>query len=107
MLDTGKIRIEVLGLCEDTRKWHAKREYRDMNREEFSEAMKSKYEYLQTNSNTLFERCLLGDLNLQQLEYMLTMIERVNGGADYHSTSVEVGQKLVDVYVKPMLDKKE
>jgi hypothetical protein len=107
MIDTNKIREEIKGLGEDIRRWYDKRDYRDMNREEFTEVMKSKYSYLQTNSNTLFERCLQGDLNLQQLEYMLTMIERVNGGADYHTTSVEVGQKLVDVYVKPMLDKKD
>lgn len=107
MLDTIKVRQEVDGLTSDTRTWHAKREYHDLDREQFTEVMKTKYEYLFTNSKTLFERCMQGDLNIQQLDYMLNMIERVNAGADYHSTSVEVGQKLVDVYVKPMLDKKE
>ena len=107
MLDTIKIKKEVEGLTTDTRKWHSRSEFIEMTFEEFSESMQTKYEYLYTNSITLFERCLKGDLNLQQLEYMLVMIERVNSGADYHSTSVEVGQKLVDVYVKPMLDKKQ
>jgi hypothetical protein len=77
-----------------------------MNREQFVEVMKAKYEYLMTNSATLFERVMQGDLNMAQLDYMLAMIDKVNNGADYHDTSVEVGQKLVDVYVKPMLDKK-
>jgi hypothetical protein len=106
MLDTGKIKTDVEELLSDTRKWHAKREFGNMNYDEFTEAMQSKYEYLHTNSKTLFERCIQGDLNLLQLNYMLSMIERVNNGADYHSTSVEVGQKLVDVYVKPLIDKK-
>jgi len=77
MLDTSKIREEVKGLTLDTRKWHAKREYRDLDRNGFIELMKLKYEYLTTNSNTLFERCIQGDLNIQQLEYMLDMVERV------------------------------
>lgn len=106
MLDTSKLKLEVNGLGADTRVWHSKREYRDMNREEFVEAMKAKYEFLFTNSVTLFERVMQGDLNMQQLDYMLLMIDKVNNGANYHDTSVEVGQKLVDVYIKPMLEKK-
>jgi hypothetical protein len=106
MLDTQKIKLEVTNLAEDTRNWHAKREYKDMDRELFKDAMKSKYEYLFTNSSTLFERVMYGDLNIAQLEYMLTMIDRVNGGSDYHTASVAIGQKLVDVYVKPLIDKK-
>lgn len=108
MIDTTKLKAEVLGLGEDTRMWHSKRgiEFRDMDKDQFVEAMKAKYEYLYTNSPTLFERVMQGDLNMQQLDYMLAMIDKVNSGADYHETSVEVGQKLVDVYVKPMLDKK-
>ena len=106
MLDTSKLKTEVNALGVDTRAWHSKREFRDMDREQFVEAMKVKYEYLFTKSATLFERVMQGDLNMQQLDYMLAMIDKVNGGADYYNTSVEVGQKLVDVYVKPMLDKK-
>ena len=105
MLDTCKLKIEVTELGIDTRAWHSKRDFRDMDREQFVEAMKAKYEYLFTNSATLFERVMQGDLNMQQLDYMLTMIDKVNNGADYHDTSVAIGQKLVDIYVKPMLDK--
>lgn len=107
MLDTQKIKSEVDNLCTDTRKWHAKREYRDMNLEEFTEEMKNKYNYLYTNSSTLFERCMKGDLNIQQLNFMLQMIEKVNAGADYQTTSTEVGQRLVDVYVKPLIENKD
>jgi hypothetical protein len=105
MIDTTKLKSEVLSLGADTRIWHSKRDFRDMDRTEFVEAMKVKHEYLFTNSATLFERVMQGDLNMQQLDYMLAMIDKVNSGSDYHETSVEVGQKLVDIYVKPMLDK--
>lgn len=107
MLDTEKIRKEVNDLCTDTRKWHSKREFGDLNIDEFTEVMKGKYEYLYTNSSTLFERSMKGDLNMQQLNFMLDMIEKVNAGADYQTTSTVVGQRLVDVYVKPLIDDKE
>jgi hypothetical protein len=106
MVDISKVREEVIKLINETNKWHSKREYRELNKNEFVEEMIRQFEYLYTNSKTLFEMTMQGDLNLQQLDYMLNMISKVNNGADYHSTSVQVGQKLVDTYVKPMLDKK-
>lgn len=69
--------------------------------------MKLKYEYLHSNSSTLFERCIAGDINMSQFNYMLSMLEKVKAGKDYEQVSVEVGQKLVDVYVKPMLNEKK
>lgn len=107
MLDTKQIKNEVQRLCEDTVHWHHKKIYIDKNKEEFTTEMKNKYEYLYKNSSTLFERCIQGELNIQQLNYILSMIEKVNGGADYQNTSTEVGQFMVDVYVKPLLDNKE
>jgi len=107
MVDTHKIKSEVERLCDDTIHWHHKRIYIDKNKEEFTIEMKSKYEYLFTNSPTLFERCIQGDLNMQQLNYMLAMIKKVNSGADYQTTSTEVGQHMVDIYVKPLLDNAE
>ena len=50
---------------------------------------------------------MTGELNTEQLEFMLKMLDKVNNGADYQKTSTEVGQHMVDVYVKPMLDNKQ
>lgn len=106
MLDTEQIKTEVLALMEDTRTWHSRRDYFGYSKNEFSDAMSSKYTYLHTNSKTLFERCIQGDLNIGYLDYILGMIQKVNNGGDYNTVSQEVGQKMVDIYVKPMLDKK-
>ena len=106
-IDTKKLKDDVYGLIEDMHSWHFKRNYRELDKDGFVEAMKVKYEYLYTNSQTLFERTLQGDLNFEHFEYMLTMLEKVNAGGDYQKVSQEVGQQLVDVYVKPMLDNKD
>lgn len=106
-IDTIKLKEQVYGLIEDMHSWHFKRNYRDLNKENFVEEMKKKYEYLYSNSQTLFESTLRGDLNFQQFEYMLTMLNKVNNGEDYNKVSQEIGQKMVDIYVKPMIEKKE
>jgi hypothetical protein len=69
--------------------------------------MKTKYNYLHTNSSTLFDRCIAGDLNMDQFNYMINMLKKINEGKDYQQASTEVGQKLVDIYVSPLLNDKK
>ena len=106
MSNPTQIKDEVLGLMSDTRVWIAKREITHITKEQFTEKMKLKYEYLYTNSSTLFERCVVGDLNMEQFNYIISMLEKVNAGKDYQKVSQEVGQKLVDIYVKPLIGDK-
>ena len=104
MVDTIKLCKEVTDLCNDSRNWQLKRpEFRDMSIETFTEQMKVKYEYLSTTSLTLFTQCINGDLNMQQFKYMMIKLEEVNSGKDFKVASQELGQKLVDVYVKPLI----
>ena len=93
MPDPTQIREEVLGLMSDTRLWVSKREITRITTEEFTTEMKLKYEYLYTNSATLFERCIVGDLNMEQFNYMISMLEKLNSGKDYQKVSTEEGQK--------------
>jgi len=107
MLDTIILRKEVAELCNESRNWQLKRpEYRDMTIETFSEQMVSKYDYLHTNSFTLFTQCINGNLNMEQFKYMMNKLEEVNAGKDFDTVSQEIGQKLVDVYVKPLIEDK-
>ncbi len=107
MVDTQQLKKEVSGLCRDTLNWFMKKDFRELDKPLFTETMSNKYNYLYTKSTTLFERCMTGELNTEQLEFMLKMLDKVNNGADYQKTSTEVGQHMVDVYVKPMLDNKQ
>ena len=94
-------------LMADTRLWHSQRQFKGLSRELFLEEMKNKYNYLYTNSSTLFDRCIAGDLNMEQFNYMINMLKKINDGKDYQEASKEVGQKLVDIYVSPMLGDKK
>ena len=106
-IDTIKLRQEVNELFNESRNWQLKRpEYRDISIELFTEKMKLKYDYLNTNSSTLFEQCIKGELNMEQFKYMMNKLDEVNAGKDYNKASQEIGQKLVDIYVKPLIGEK-
>ena len=107
MTNPTQIKEEVLNLMSDTRIWHSQRDFKGMAREIFIEEMKTKYNYLYTNSSTLFDRCIAGDLNIEQFNYMINMLKKVNEGKDYKQASTEVGQKLVDIYVSPLINDKK
>ena len=107
MSNPSKINEEVLNLMSDTRLWHSQREFKGLSREQFIDNMKIKYNYLHTNSSTLFDRCIAGDLNMDQFNYMINMLKKINEGKDYQQASTEVGQKLVDIYVSPLLNDKK
>ena len=106
MVDTKLIRAEVSGLMSDTRIWSLKKttDYTKVSKEQYIIDMQTKYNYLYMNSTTLFERCLAGVINMQQFEFMLSMLEKVNAGNDYQTVSQQVGQQLVDIYVKPLIE---
>mgnify|MGYP000871656693 FL=1 len=106
-INTIKLRQEVSELCNESHNWQLKRpEYRDISIELFTEQMKLKYEYLNIHSSTLFEQCIKCEINMEQFKYMMNKLDEVNSGKDYNTASQEIGQKLVDVYVKPMIGEK-
>ena len=107
MSNPTQIKDEVSYLMADTRLWHSQREFKGLDRSMFIELMKNKYNYLYTNSSTLFDRCIAGDLNIEQFNYMIDMLKKVNEGKDYQQASTEVGQKLVDIYVSPLINDKK
>ena len=104
MTEPDIIHIEVMGLSAESRKWKARQEYNGISKTDFEESMKIKYNYLYTNSSTLFDRCIAGDLNMEQFNYMIKKLKEVKSGKDYQQISQEVGQKLVDIYVKPLIE---
>ena len=58
------------------------------------------------NYPSIFETTLKGQLDIKQFEYMIRMSNKVKQNkTTQHQASLEVGQQLVDKYVKPSLEK--
>ena len=50
--------------------------------------------------------CIDGSMDIERLTYMINMIKQAKSNSiSEHDASVEVGQRLVDDFVKPSLNK--
>ena len=85
-----------------------KKSYQNLNLDQFKHKLKKKYNNLSTKFPTIFEKTINGTMDMNRLKFMLNMINKVNNNEiTEHNASVQIGEKLVNEYVKPMIDKLE
>lgn len=81
---------------------------KNKNRNNFNELVHSKFPIFSEKYPALFKKLINQDCDRNQLEFVLNRLEQVRTGTkSQHDASVEVGQVLVDNYVKPKLAEKE
>lgn len=104
MPDTSYVIHDVKEIQNRIKLYDQKKIDRHLSNEEFTNKLKNKYQKLQENFPSIFEKTLLGTLELKRLEFMLKMIGDIkNKKVTKHEASVVVGQELVDNIVKPKL----
>lgn len=75
--------------------------------EQFKELMCEKYDYLYNNFKTIFTQCINGNMDINLLTYMIVQIKDIEQNKiSNHNASIKVGEKLVEKYVKPLINKK-
>lgn len=75
--------------------------------DKFTQKLERDYSDLYHNFPTIFEKVMLGTLEMERLEFMLKMVGEIRKKkVSRHEASVVVGQELVDNIVKPDMDKK-
>ena len=78
----------------------------DLPFDKLKTTLEKKYPDFSLRYPSIFYSTLEGKMNLTTLEYMVGMASQVNDKSKtQHDASVEVGQKLVDDFVKPFLTK--
>lgn len=82
-----------------------KKNKKNTNLKEFAE---KEFSDFNTKYPTLFRKLLEEDCDSKQLDYMLKQLENIQkGNKTQYDASVEIGQILVDKFVKPELNKKK
>lgn len=72
--------------------------------EEYVKEMKSNFEEFSEDYPGLFDKILNGTIQDKQFQNMLFLLKKMEGGEmSEHDASVQVGQNLVDEFVKPVL----
>jgi hypothetical protein len=105
-MDYDIILKQAKDLLSDYKDYSNKKKFKNHTTESFEAEMNGKYAYLKNNVGTIFNSCLKGDMNLKVLIFMLNQAKELKkNNISNHDASVNVGQVLVDTFVKPNLDK--
>jgi hypothetical protein len=106
MPDTSYLIDDVKEMRNRVLLYHQKKIDRQLSENEFVKKIEKDYARVKENFPTIFDKVMMGTLELDRLEFMLKMIGEIkNKKVSKHEASVVVGQELVDNIVKPTLDK--
>lgn len=105
--DTSGLIEEVKEMKNRIVLYHMKKNDRHLTEEQFIKKIEKDYKNLYDNFPNIFQKVMLGTLEIERLEFMLKMVGEVKTKKlSKHEASVVVGQELVDNIVKPNLEKK-
>ena len=99
-IETSDTIKEQVNLIND----YVKKNKRDVN---FRQNVSEQFSEFEHKYPTLFRKLVEEDCDREQLNFMLSKLDQVRtGNQTQHNASIDVGQVLVDKYVKPELAKK-
>jgi hypothetical protein len=107
MLDPDRVLKEVNEIREKRKQWDDGGFMRGASIEEFITAMETEYSYLNSNAVTLFQKCINKDLDMNRLREMIGYLRQMMSGRSKEIIEKEIGEKLANRYVQPVLDKLE
>jgi hypothetical protein len=100
------ILLQSNNLLEDLRLYNSKNKFTNIPFDELKILMHKKYEYLHDNCLTIFTQCMENNMDISILEFMINQIKNIEKNKiSKHDASIKVGEKLVEKYVKPMINK--
>lgn len=78
---------------------------KNKDKADFHENAKIKFKDFEYKYPIIFKKIIENTLNNEEFIMMMNMMRKIqDGGLSDHDASVQVGQHLVDKYVKPMLN---
>lgn len=81
--------------------------YKDLSKEEFEAKMKQEYNKFYEASPHIFNKTIIGTIDTTVFAYFIAKAKDMQKNKiSKHDASVDIGQKLVDTFVKPHLNKK-
>jgi hypothetical protein len=88
------------------RKYFEQVEENKDNIEKFIISLKNKYDDFKTENKNIFNLTVQGHMDINKFKFMINMKKKVlSNQISEHDASVKVGEKLVNEFVKPHIDK--
>ena len=101
-----KILADVTSINKKFNQYQNKTKYQDMTHQDFTKEMEKDHPTLYSSMNFIFNRAVTGDLDPNVFSYMIKKAKEVQSNkTSNYDASKDVGQKLVDTFIKPNLKK--
>ena len=108
-MNYDNILVEIKSLnseCKDFEK--NKGIHKDLSKKEFNLKMQHKYSNLFNNFSSIFQQCVNNVMDIEVITFMINKAKEVQKNKlSNYDASVKVGEKLVDKFIKPNLDKEK
>ena len=111
-MDYDRILRETKSLIKDIKNFKNKKDFKKCNVIEFETKMDEKYIYLKASTPMIYSNCINESVPFDTLNNILScMIQQAKdlqkNKITNHEAEVKIGEKLVDVYVKPLVEKEK
>jgi hypothetical protein len=98
--------IEIKVLHKKYNDYSNKKKYIGLTQDEFVKEMETAHPNIKDKFASIFIQCVNGQMDLNVITYMINQAKEVKKNkVSNHDASVKVGQKLVDTFIKPNMDK--
>jgi hypothetical protein len=85
-----------------------KKDYKNCSYEQFKTKMEEQYNEFIKDNNNIFEKCVSGQMDINILSYMINQAKQIQKNKiSNYDASVKVGEKLVDKFIKPLMQKEK
>ena len=107
MTDYDKLLLEIKSLnneCKDFEK--NKGIYKDLSKKEFHLKLQQKYSNIYSDYSSIFNQCINNLMDIETITFRIHKAKEIQKNkVSNYDASVKVGEKLVDKFIKPNLDK--
>lgn len=79
---------------------------RDLSNNEFKLKMQYKYSNIYENFISIFNQCINNTMDIEMMTFMINKAKEIeNNKLSNHNASVKVGEKILEKFIKPQIEK--
>jgi hypothetical protein len=105
-INYDKLLLDIKILHKNYTDFTNKKRYKDLTEEQFLEQMTNDHGYVKEKFSSIFDKCVTGRMDLNVVTYMIKQAKDIaQNKISNYDASVNVGQKLVDKFIKPGMNK--
>ena len=108
-MNYDKLLLEIKALNNECKEFEKNKGiYKDLSKNEFHLKLQQKYTNININYNSIFQQCINNLMDIEVITFMINKAKEVQKNkVSNYDASVKVGEKLVDKFIKPHLDKEK